>query len=137
LASGENHPSYWNDALCTNPHGALCKTKVNPNNPNPVVLPTCTDVHNTFVSFNGACYKWMDVPKTWDEAEKDCKNQHSHLVSIINDMEQSYVFANAQQTQTWIGLSNKEVKFYVTNSNIIIKMVLKQCFKKKNYNVFF
>ena len=52
----------------------------------------------------------MDVPKTWDEAEQDCKNQHSsHLVSIPTDMEQSYVFANAQQSQAWIGLNNKEV----------------------------
>ena len=51
----------------------------------------------------------MDVPKTWDEAEQDCVKQHSHLVSITNDMEQAYVFANAQQTQSWIGLSNKQV----------------------------
>ena len=123
MASGENHPSYWNDAPCDGAHGALCKTKVNPNNPNPVVLPTCTDLHSSFISFNGACYKWMDVPKTWDEAKQDCINQHANLVSIVDDMEQSYVFANAQQTQTWIGLSNKEVKFHVINLNIIIAMV--------------
>ena len=125
MASGENHPSYWNDAPCDQVHGALCKTKVNPNNPDPVILPTCTEPHSSFVSFNGACYKWMDVPKTWDEAKQDCINQHSNLVSIVNDMEQSYVFANAQQTQTWIGLSNKEVIYAPKFINITLLLYLK------------
>ena len=115
LASGENHPSYWNDAPCSGTHGALCKTKVNPNNPNPVVLPTCEDLYSEFINFNSACYKWMDVPKTWDEAEQDCIKQHSHLVSITTDMEQSYVFSQAQKTQSWIGLSNKEASSLVFN----------------------
>ena len=75
------------------------------------MLPTCEDEGlPDFIRFNGACYKWMDVPKTWDEAEQDCKNLHySHLVSITTDMEQSYVFANAKQDQVWLGLNNKEV----------------------------
>ena len=64
----------------------------------------------------------MDVPKTWDEAKQDCINQHSNLVSIVNDMEQSYVFANAQQTQTWIGLSNKEVIYAPKFINIILSL---------------
>ena len=111
LASGENHPSFWNDAPCSGTYGALCKSTVNPNNENPPLLQTCDNEGlPDFFRFNGACYKWMDVPKTWDEAEQDCKSQHSsHLVSIPTDMEQSYVFANAQQSQAWIGLSNKEV----------------------------
>ena len=110
LASGVNNPSYWNDAQCSFTRGAFCKTTVNPNNQEPIILPTCNDgIHDEFIKFNGACYKWMDVPKTWDEAEQDCVKQHSHLVSITNDMEQAYVFANAQQTQSWIGLSNKQV----------------------------
>ena len=111
MASKENPSrSLWNDALCDSKNGALCKTKVSPSVPEPPVLPTCEDQGRPdFVKFNGACYKWMDVPKTWDEAEEDCKHQHAHLVSITNDMEQSYVFANSKQSQVWIGLSNKQV----------------------------
>ena len=84
---------------------------MSPNNENPPSAPTCENEGlSDFIRFNGACYKWMDVPKTWDEAEEDCrKQQSSHLVSITTDMEQSYVFANALQSQAWVGLNNKEV----------------------------
>ena len=113
MASGENKPSYWNDAACDEKHGALCKTKVNPTLPDPPLSPTCEDLgHPDFVKFNGACYKWMDLPKTWDEAEEDCKQQNSHLVSIVNDMEQSFVFSSVKQTQSWIGLTTHVTSIY-------------------------
>ena len=63
----------------------------------------------------GECYKWESEPKTWDEAEESCILQHSHLVSILDDVEQAYVFTQPQlgldQEQAWIGLNNKAVDF--------------------------
>ena len=111
MASREDQPSYWNDAQCESRYGALCKTKVSPSVPEPPVLLNCEDEgHFEFVKFNGACYRWIDTPKTWDDAEQDCINQHSHLVSIVDDMEQAYVFTRVKQSQAWIGLSNKQVR---------------------------
>ena len=107
-------PGYWNDDQCYNTFGALCKTTVSPSFPNPPERPNCDEYgRKGFVRFMGECYKWENEPKTWDEAEESCILQHAHLVSILDDVEQAYVFTQPQlgidQEQAWIGLNNKEV----------------------------
>jgi len=64
--------------------------------------------HADFTKFNGECYKWIDEPKSWSDAEDDCKQKGAHLVSIIDPVEQAYVFTELQSNKAWIGLSNKD-----------------------------
>ena len=111
---GEKQPGFWNDDQCDHSFGVLCKSNVSPSFPDPPQLPTCLMYGRPeFFLYKGSCYKWMDEPKTWDDAEQNCMFHHAHLVSITSDVEQAYVFTQPQlgveQGQAWIGLSNKEV----------------------------
>ena len=100
----------WDDGNCTKNYGYVCKTQASPENPPPPSPPTCNDAnHESFFQFNGACYKWVDEPKSWSDAENSCKGMDAHLVSIIDPIEQAYVFTEITSNRAWLGLSNKEV----------------------------
>ena len=104
----------WDDTGCgnfTERHPYICKTRASPDNPDPPPPPpACGDSnHADFYQFNGACYKWVDQPKSWSDAENDCQQMGAHLVSIIDLVEQAYVFTEIQSDKAWIGLSNKQV----------------------------
>ena len=101
----------WDDSNCTLRHPYICKTPASPDNTVPPPPPPPCDVanHQDFSQFNGACYKWVDQPKSWDDAENDCKQGDAHLVSVIDPIEQAYVFTGLQSSMAWIGLSNKQV----------------------------
>jgi hypothetical protein len=51
----------------------------------------------------------VDQPKSWSDAENDCKQVDAHLVSIIDPIEQAYVFTGLQSSMAWLGLSNTQV----------------------------
>ena len=101
----------WDDTNCTMRHPYICKTPASSENSDPPPPPPpCDDPnHQGFSQFNGACYKWVDQPKSWDDAENDCKQMDSHLVSVIDTIEQAYVFTELRTELAWIGLSNKQV----------------------------
>ena len=108
LGHGNAIAGKWNDAGCEYTKGGLCKSEVSPHFEQPPKLQTCEEAGKSdYLHFNGACYKWVSAPKSWDDAEADCKSAGAHLVSIYDDMEQAYVFTNAEDTQSWIGLTNK------------------------------
>ena len=114
---GNDQPGFWNDDQCYNTFGALCKTTVSPSVPEPPELPRCTEygeLYKDFYLYKGSCYKWENERKTWDEAEESCILQHAHLVSILDDVEQAYLFTQPQlDEKAWIGLSNKEVSVII------------------------
>ena len=101
----------WDDGNCTMRHPYMCKTKASTDNPDPPPAPPkCDDSnHADFAQFNGACYKWISEPKIWIDAENDCTQMGAHLVSIIDLVEQAYVFTELQSDKSWIGLSNRDV----------------------------
>ena len=107
----------WVDEQCEDKYGVLCKADVSPSVENPPIRESCIDPEHggrpDFYRFKGACYKWENEAKTWDEAEANCREQHSYLVSILDDAEQSFVFTQPEfginQNQAWIGLNNKAV----------------------------
>ena len=104
----------WVDDQCGDKYGVLCKTQVSPSFEKPPRRESCVDVGRPdFYRFKQGCYKWESEPKTWDEAELRCIEQHSHLASILDDTEQAFMFTQPQlgieQDQAWIGLTNKEV----------------------------
>ena len=101
----------WDDGNCTMRYPYVCKTPASPDNPDPPPSPPqCEDSnHQGFSQFNGACYKWVDEAKSWSEAENSCKQMDAHLVSIIDSIEQAYVFTEISSSPAWIGLSNTQV----------------------------
>ena len=51
----------------------------------------------------------MNEPATWTQAEDSCKSMNAHLASVMDPIEQAYVFTRSEQDAAWIGLNNKQV----------------------------
>lgn len=98
----------WNDYACDEPRNFICKTSVSPDYP-PNEPAGCEMDFADFNQFLNGCYKYFDMPKTFDEAEDFCKSQAAHLVSIIDEVELAYVLTQIPAGDIWIGLSNKQV----------------------------
>uniref|UniRef100_T1E3D6 C-type lectin 7 n=1 Tax=Crotalus horridus TaxID=35024 RepID=T1E3D6_CROHD len=73
---------------------------------------TAADCPSGWSSYEGHCYKPFNEPKTWDDAENFCTQQHTggHLVSFHSTEEADFVsklaFQTFGQSIFWIGLSN-------------------------------
>ena len=57
--------------------------------------------------FNRNCYKLMDSPKTWSDAETECKGQswkgnQGHLASLHSEEEQSFI-SSLSSERLWLG----------------------------------
>ena len=56
--------------------------------------------------FKGVCYRFYLDEKSWDDAEKKCKQEDAHLASLFSDEEASFVRClqdAASIHETWIG----------------------------------
>ena len=87
----------------------------------PSLLGHVSDNHNYFVfiseitqQFNNYCYKKSSQQLTWEEAERKCQLEGSHLVSIHSEEENSFVKNFGRNLITdggygfWMGGSDKE-----------------------------
>ena len=102
----------WDDSNCTVNYGYVCKKPASSDNHNPPSPPQCEDAnHPEYSKFNRFCYKWIDEPKSWSDAESFCNSQNAHLVSVLDLFEQAYVFTEVTSNPVWLGLNNKEVFF--------------------------
>ncbi|XP_068432139.1 snaclec coagulation factor IX-binding protein subunit A-like [Clinocottus analis] len=68
------------------------------------------DCPYSWTSFENHCYKYVNNPMTWIDAQRHCESQKANLVSISNPLEHDFVNMlindiGNPQTVTWIGLN--------------------------------
>ncbi|XP_049733100.1 C-type lectin domain family 17, member A isoform X2 [Elephas maximus indicus] len=67
---------------------------------------TCPD---GWLPFEGKCYYFSQVTKSWEEARKFCQENYSHLVIISSFAEQNFVAkAHGSPRVYWLGLNDKD-----------------------------
>ncbi|XP_053719979.1 versican core protein-like isoform X2 [Synchiropus splendidus] len=59
--------------------------------------------------FHGFCYRHYSQRLSWEVAEKHCRLQGAHLVSILTPEEQSFINSNYKEYQ-WTGLNDKTIE---------------------------
>ncbi|XP_061681937.1 neurocan core protein [Syngnathoides biaculeatus] len=59
--------------------------------------------------FHGHCYRYFSRRHTWEDAEKDCREQSGHLASIHSVAEQNFI-GGISHDNTWIGLNDRTVE---------------------------
>ncbi len=101
---------HWNDLNCERLLPYICKSRASRDNQEPPVTKKCDNQYSDFDSFKGSCYKWVDEPATWSEAETKCSQlDGSHLVSILTESEEAFVMVSGKANDFWIGLSDERV----------------------------
>ncbi|XP_038135277.1 neurocan core protein-like [Cyprinodon tularosa] len=71
--------------------------------------------------FQGFCYRHFSQRQSWEVAERHCRTQGAHLVSIMTPEEQEYINSNYKEYQ-WTGLNDKTVEddFRWTDGNQLL-----------------
>ncbi|XP_062869168.1 neurocan core protein isoform X2 [Trichomycterus rosablanca] len=59
--------------------------------------------------FHGHCYRYFVHRRTWEDAEKDCREHNGHLASIHTSEEQRFINGMTHEN-TWIGLNDRTVE---------------------------
>nr|XP_046178189.1 neurocan core protein-like [Oncorhynchus gorbuscha] len=71
--------------------------------------------------FHGHCYRYFSHRHTWEDAEKDCREQSAHLSSITSVTEQEFINGLGHDN-AWIGLNDRTVEedFQWTDANDLV-----------------
>ncbi|KAG8547800.1 hypothetical protein GDO81_027470, partial [Engystomops pustulosus] len=117
---------HWNDINCGVPHGFICeRTNRSINTPLAPTIPAPEGgCPSDWLSFRQKCYRIYD-PKDeslhWDDARSRCQSFGGNLVTINDDLVQSFLMSNLKNItdDVWIGLhdKNKENKFVWTDQS--------------------
>ncbi|KAM9142550.1 C-type lectin domain family 4 member K-like [Pangshura tecta] len=60
--------------------------------------------------YGGNLYYFSQERKSWDEAERVCVSQDSHLTSVSSQAEQEFLSKEAQGDAHWIGLTDRQTE---------------------------
>ncbi|XP_041698515.1 neurocan core protein [Coregonus clupeaformis] len=71
--------------------------------------------------FHGHCYRYFSHRHTWEDAEKDCREQSAHLSSVTSVTEQEFINGLGHDN-AWIGLNDRTVEedFQWTDANELV-----------------
>ena len=99
----------WDDQDCDDKLNFMCKGLVSPTNPTPSP-PKCSMAgFDVYSPYKQNCYWFSSQARSWQDAEADCKSQGAHLMSILDNAEQAFVFAHMHSEKIWVGLSGVKV----------------------------
>ncbi|XP_071951100.1 macrophage mannose receptor 1-like [Antedon mediterranea] len=105
----------WNDTLCANKYGSICKVT----DATPPVYPSiapgnCTD--ETWSAYGAHCYKaFLDDQVAWHNAEYKCSVfRNTHLASVHSSKELEFInnVVVKRVPSVWIGLMTDEASGY-------------------------
>ncbi|XP_039374323.1 C-type lectin domain family 4 member F-like [Mauremys reevesii] len=60
--------------------------------------------------YGGNLYYFSQERKSWDEAERFCVSQDSHLTSVSSQAEQEFLSSDTKDQNHWIGLTDRETE---------------------------
>ncbi|XP_038601891.1 C-type lectin domain family 4 member F-like isoform X2 [Tachyglossus aculeatus] len=80
-----------------------------------ILYATVREEYGTFVKmlskgweyYRGHLYYFSKGKKSWDNAEKFCVTQNSHLASVTSVEEQEFLFKYTSDVYRWIGLTDR------------------------------
>jgi len=75
-------------------------------NPEPPTSKCSISGFENYAPYRDNCYWFSNEAKSWHDAEADCSSQGAHLMSILDDSEQAFVFAHMNAEKIWVGLSD-------------------------------
>ncbi|XP_051821057.1 C-type lectin domain family 4 member K-like [Antechinus flavipes] len=61
-------------------------------------------------TYNGSLYYFSCDSKSWEEAEKICVSQDSHLATVTSVGEQEFLYKTLKGERHWIGLNDKHIE---------------------------
>ncbi|RVE65935.1 hypothetical protein OJAV_G00121150 [Oryzias javanicus] len=94
----------WNDDACHKNHSFVCYRKKSSSiQPPPPTKSPCPD---GYISWYQNCYKLVEEPAIWSDAQDACKKQGGNLASIDMSYDQAFVAGVVLQgkADAWIGL---------------------------------
>merc|ERR550519_1943637 len=105
----------WNDITCDKANGYVCQMKASTEFPTqaPDWTPCSNPELEGFISMNDNCYKYIEEPMAWEDAETSCTGMggNVHLASVLDIFEESLLQILGTENNLWIGLKKDENKW--------------------------
>ncbi|XP_064101719.1 macrophage mannose receptor 1-like [Macrobrachium nipponense] len=105
------HSGQWNDINCDYKKPFICQLNQDPDIHEDDPPLRCETPFDNYISYRGSCYRAVSTKMTWQfqEAEKTCQNDGSHLASTHDLAENALVWTLSQNMgfkSIWIGFNN-------------------------------
>ncbi|XP_031470280.1 macrophage mannose receptor 1-like [Phasianus colchicus] len=101
----------WRDDSCDNERGYICQT-------NSLVTAqfnlSATNPSSDFVHYGDSSYLIVSSEMQWEEARRNCQEQHAELASILDAYIHSFLWIQIQKygKPVWIGLNSNITRSY-------------------------
>ncbi|CAG5896528.1 unnamed protein product [Menidia menidia] len=100
----------WQSSSCAKRMGYICSKGGTPPTPPQIEQGFCS---NPWIPYNGHCFHLRRTPKTWTDAQNECRKEEGDLVSMRNLEDQSFVISQlgyASNDELWIGLNDRQTE---------------------------